>query len=163
MPPTTITDPKVAITDILQSDWDDTKTMSLTPHITTGWWEEQRPTQPQVTATDPVEVSRVRYITGQGGGQLWDGQVTVNCWTTKNTLDASVPAVKLDSALARKLVWLMRVEVDRIIMVNQSLMSSVGYQFIRVDDRMEITDPSEPVTSFRQQLLVGYKWLESPA
>ena len=85
-----MTDPKLDIVRIIESNWNAANTNSITPRVSTGWYDKKN-VHPQISVTNPVETPNSEGPTGYFGAgtsgmptQLFDGTMSVIVWVPGN-------------------------------------------------------------------------------
>jgi len=156
---TQIADPVITVGDWLTAGWNAANSLTLTPTISKGGWynRDNDLATFKVTVTPNAENQRTGYLGTAGPGALWDGTVDVNIWTS--------PAVFADGtakvALAKKLAYEGRQEVDRLIRSNQ--LASSELLIARTLNRIPLPDTRGRPVVFRWLCEVGYSWIELAA
>jgi len=158
MPPTTIADPVITVRALIEDNWvAGNLTANLTPTVTAGWYNRDRDiAQFLVTVTPNPELEASAYLGSAGPGARWEGTLDLNIWASPKVFTTGN-----QQALARKLVYEARQEVDRIIRVKQTSVS--GYTTLRIVSRRPLPEVGENPTVFRWLCEVEYGWIELAA
>lgn len=159
MPPTKIEHAVVTLLDLFVAGWTPANTEGLTPDFSSAWYDRVKDIdQFKVTVTGGDEFPFGAGLTANGPAGLWDGVASVNVWTSAKVVSGSSA---IGGALARKLAYEGRQEIDRIVRVNQNAVS--GLLFMSVRSRRWLPDDRESPVVFRWLVEVGYQWIEQPA
>jgi len=150
-----MTDPKIALMGLLDDNWDDDNTSSITPTFSTGWYDSKSK-KPQVTITDPTEdplssgpAPFFGLVASGGPVQYMLNTLAVNVWVERNVVAIN----------PKKAVYEIKEEIARILLANYAELSDLDYVAWLGGEELVDEDPPPPV--FRFAGAAGYGYLKT--
>lgn len=155
-----VTAPPSALTELLDlfvAEWNNAATfLNRAPLISSGRWQRARKAQEQLILSNAPDVILQEGVGTGGLTQLRGGGVFLDIWTSGDVQDGA--GVAIDDAAARKLRDEMRVEVNRILMENQTLS---GGEPIEPGEWLPLDDPDGSPVLYRWRLPVRFSWVNA--
>lgn len=154
--------PEVAIKNLIRDNWDATNTESITPSIHHGWVDPGASSL-EVTVSNPEELPLDGGETGYSGinqdgkpVQNFTGTVEVNAWSDRDRTTEN----------PRKMAWLMRVEIGRILHENYDPRPTYDiYPLADLGANRIVEEDDEPgeATTWRYAVTAGYGYRSEPS